>query len=91
VLGWYLIVLIVCSLIVLSLPDVNEDNVFQLLSQYTQAYPPNDDSELLLSWAGTHWRRDDPSVSLPKPRKDHVLLVEQTSTVSNGETVSNTM
>ena len=53
--------------------DVDEDNVEEILSQYTQAYPP-DDPDLLLSWRGRHWRRDDPSVKLPKPTQDHILV-----------------
>ncbi|GKY95843.1 hypothetical protein MPSEU_000544900 [Mayamaea pseudoterrestris] len=52
--------------------DVNEANVNEIMSQYTQAYPPND-RDLLLSWAGTHWKKDDPSAHLPTPRKGHVL------------------
>ena len=52
--------------------DVNEENVNEIMAQYTQAYPPND-RDLLLSWAGTHWKKDDPSVKLPKPRQGHVL------------------
>jgi hypothetical protein len=41
--------------------------------RYTQVYPPVD-RELLLSWAGSHWKKGDPSASLPKPSTDHILL-----------------
>jgi hypothetical protein len=58
--------------ILLLFTDVNEANVNEIMAQYTQAYPPND-RELLLSWAGTHWKKDDPSVKLPKPRQGHIL------------------
>lgn len=53
--------------------DVNEDNVEDIMAQYTQAFPPND-RDLLMSWAGRHWRPDDPSVKLPKPAADHILV-----------------
>lgn len=53
--------------------DVNEDNVERILADYTQAYPPRD-LDLLMSWAGRHWRKDDASVKLPRPPKDHVLV-----------------
>ena len=53
--------------------DVNEGNVDSLTNQYTQAYPPSD-RELLLSWRGRHWRKDDPSVKLPEPEPNHILL-----------------
>lgn len=52
--------------------DVNEDNVERIVSDYTQAYPPAD-PEMLLGWAGRHWRKDDPSVKLPKPSAGHIL------------------
>jgi hypothetical protein len=44
-----------------------------LLFRYTQVYPPAD-RDLLLSWAGSHWKQGDPSASLPKPSMDHILL-----------------
>jgi hypothetical protein len=47
--------------------------LFLLLSRYTQVYPPAD-RDLLLSWAGSHWKKGDPSASLPKPSMDHILL-----------------
>ena len=53
--------------------DVNERNADSILNEYTQAFPP-DELDLLLSWAGRHWRKDDPTVKLPKPGKDHILL-----------------
>lgn len=53
--------------------DVRESNVDSIMKDYTQAYPPRD-HDLLLSWAGRHWRRDDPNHRLPLPELDHVLL-----------------
>lgn len=53
--------------------DVTEENVDNILKQYTQAYPP-DDRDLLLSWSGRHWKKDDPSVTLPKPGPGHILV-----------------
>lgn len=53
--------------------DVNEENVNAILSQYTQVYPPKDPA-LLLSWAGSHWKSNDPSVQLPKPTQHHILI-----------------
>jgi hypothetical protein len=53
--------------------DVSEDIVDSIMHEYTQVYPPKD-RDLLLSWAGRHWRKDDPSYSLPKPSSDHILL-----------------
>jgi hypothetical protein len=53
--------------------DVNDENVDSILNHYTQAYPPGDDVELLMSWKGRHWKRGDPSRKLPKPTPEHVL------------------
>ena len=61
--------------------DVNEQNYAGILAEYTQSYPPRDKS-VLLGWAGRHWRRDDPSVKLPKHRDNHILV----RTVENIET-----
>lgn len=44
--------------------DVNADNVNGILADYTQAYPPKN-ATMLLSKAGLHWKRDDPSKRLP--------------------------
>ena len=52
--------------------DVNEENVDSILKEYTQAYPP-DDRDLLLSWAGQHWNKTDPSARLPRPLDDHII------------------
>jgi len=52
--------------------DVNDDNIEMVMNHYTQAYPPKD-IELLRSWKGRHWKRDDPSRSLPKPPPGHIL------------------
>jgi hypothetical protein len=54
--------------------DVNDQNYESILDHYTQAYPPNDDVDLLLSWKGRHWKKDDPSRKLPTPSPDHILL-----------------
>lgn len=54
--------------------DISEDNVDNVISEsYTQRYPPAD-RDLLLEWAGKHWKKDDSSASLPRPRSDHILL-----------------
>jgi hypothetical protein len=53
--------------------DVNEQNANSILKEYTQAYPP-DDRDLLLSWAGRHWKKTDPSSQLPRPSDDHILM-----------------
>ena len=47
--------------------DVNEDNIKSIMSEYTQQYPPRDKPEVLLNMAGTHWKKDDPNMKLPKP------------------------
>jgi hypothetical protein len=57
--------------------DVNEQNYESIMDHYTQAYPPNDDVDLLLSWIGRHWKKDDPSRKLPTPSPDHILLQNQ--------------
>jgi hypothetical protein len=44
--------------------DVNAGNVDGILADYTQAYPPRNATRLL-SRAGIHWKRDDPSKRLP--------------------------
>jgi len=54
--------------------EVLPDNVYSIMADYTQAFPPPDDADLLLSWAGRHWKRDDPSAKLPPPASDHILL-----------------
>jgi hypothetical protein len=53
--------------------DINEDNVDSIMNFYTQPYPPKD-RNTLLSWAGMHWKKDDPTASLPKLGSNHVLL-----------------
>lgn len=57
--------------------EVTPDNVESIMADYTQAFPPPDDEELLLSWAGRHWRRDDPTATLPTPSSDHILFAEE--------------
>ena len=48
--------------------EIDEDNVGAILYYIaTQNYPPQDRPDIYLSMAGKHWRRDDPSVKLPKP------------------------
>ena len=53
--------------------DVNEVNVDNIMADYTQAFPPRD-RDLLLSWAGAHWKPNDPDVHLPDPPSDHVRV-----------------
>ena len=52
--------------------DVNDKNIRNVMKHYTQAYPPKD-LDLLKSWMGRHWKRGDPSRSLPKPQPSHIL------------------
>jgi len=52
--------------------DVNDKNIRNVMKHYTQAYPPKD-LDLLKSWMGRHWKRGDPSRSLPKPPPGHIL------------------
>jgi len=52
--------------------DVNDDNIGNVMNHYTQAYPPRDE-DLLRSWMGRHWKRDDPSRSLPQPPPGHIM------------------
>jgi hypothetical protein len=59
--------------------DVNEDNMQSIMNEYTQAYPPQD-PDLLLSWAGRHWRKDDPTRHLPYPESNHVLRQHNVAT-----------
>jgi hypothetical protein len=61
--------------------DVNEQNADGILNHYTQAYPPND-RDLLLSWAGRPWKKDDPTRKLPLPESDHILVREPSATTS---------
>ncbi len=53
--------------------DVNDINAANVLKHYTQAYPPRE-LDLLKSWSGRHWKRNDPSRTLPKPALDHILV-----------------
>lgn len=71
--------------------DVNDDNVEEIMAQYTQAFPPND-RDLLLSWAGRHWKKDDPSVKLPTLAPDHILAKQPTklSSAAQAELVTAT-
>ena len=46
--------------------DINESNIQPILDE-TQNYPPRDRPDILWELAGKHWKRDDPSVQLPKP------------------------
>ena len=47
--------------------DINKENIDSILRDYTQNYPPKDKPDLLLEMAGTHWKKDDPSMKLPRP------------------------
>lgn len=51
--------------------DVNEMNAESIVDGYTQYFPPTD-MELLLSWAGRHWKKGG-GASLPKPHPNHIL------------------
>jgi SET domain len=53
--------------------DVNEINADNIMNHYTQAYPPSD-IDLLKSWIGRHWKRNNPTRKLPKPSRHHILL-----------------
>jgi hypothetical protein len=53
--------------------QVDESNVDAIINEYTRIYPPPD-RDLLLSWAGKYCKRDDPTVALPKPGPNHILL-----------------
>ena len=52
--------------------DVNDENIENVMNHYTQAYPPRD-INLLQSWKARHWKRGDPSRTLPKPPPGHIL------------------
>lgn len=68
--------------------DVNEGNVDAILRDYTQAYPPRD-RDLLLSWAGRHWKRNDPSAKLPEPPSHHILSLLGEPSTTRGEELTN--
>jgi hypothetical protein len=53
--------------------DINEENVEAIMNHYTIPYPPKN-RNTLLGWAGTHWKKDDPTASLPKLGSHHILL-----------------
>lgn len=55
------------------LAEVTEENADYIMQQYTQAFPPQD-RDLLLSWSGRHWRRDDPTKKLPDPVPNHIMV-----------------
>jgi SET domain len=55
------------------LAEVTEENADYIMQQYTQAFPPQE-RDLLLSWAGRHWKRDDPTKKLPDPAPHHILV-----------------
>ena len=57
--------------------DINYTNADWLAEEVTQVYPP--DGKTLLDWAGRHWRKNDPSVKLPKPKDGHILFRNKTS------------
>jgi hypothetical protein len=53
--------------------DINEENVDAIMDHYyTQPYPPKN-RDTLLGWAGTHWKKNDPTALLPKLGSDHIL------------------
>jgi SET domain len=56
--------------------DVNDLNADSIMRHYTQAYPPNNDIDLLKSWKGRHWKRGDRTRKLPKPSTEHILVRE---------------
>ena len=46
--------------------DIRPSNIeATILEEYTQRYPPEGDSEFMMSLAGNYWKRDDESVRLP--------------------------
>jgi hypothetical protein len=47
--------------------DIREDNVEAIMKDYTQKYPPENRPDILMNMAGIHWKRNDPTVTLPKP------------------------
>ncbi|CAB9522607.1 expressed unknown protein [Seminavis robusta] len=47
--------------------DITPENVDELLTSLTQAYPPPGDASHLLERAGQHWSRSDSSKRLPLP------------------------
>jgi hypothetical protein len=53
--------------------DIQPSNIKNLMTDYTQKYPPKGDFNFLLSLAGTHWKRDDPTVKLPSYDDDDKL------------------
>lgn len=40
------------------------------------------DHDLLLSWAGRHWKRGDKSAKLPTPAADHILADSKQTAVN---------
>ena len=62
--------------------DVNDANADDILNHYTQAYPPNDDVELLKSWKARHWKKGDASRKLPEPTPDHILVRKDWATTT---------
>ena len=61
--------------------DLNEDNLLETADALTNAYPPKNDMDLFRAMAGTHWNSKDPSVKLPKPSPNHMLLKGDTHTL----------
>ena len=45
--------------------DIREDNVREILADYTQNYPPPD-RQILLDMAGVHWMYKNSDAQLPK-------------------------
>lgn len=46
--------------------DVRPNNVDRIMSYYTQRYPPGGDTDIMLSLAASHWKRDDEQIQLQK-------------------------
>ena len=69
--------------------DLNEENLAETADALTNAYPPKKDMDLFRSMAGTHWNSKDPSVKLPKPSPDHMLLKGDKPVVGHAETGAN--
>jgi SET domain len=67
--------------------DVNEVNAENIIRHFTQAYPPRD-IDLLKSWIGHHWKKDDISRHLPEPSPNHILIQRDTLFDSELDTLS---
>jgi hypothetical protein len=63
--------------------DIGPGNVERIMTEYTQRYPPRNDTRFLLSLAASHWKRDDANIRLPRRMNSEEQTVTTDAAMTN--------